>query len=330
MITKNKEATLEQIVNVINSNKTFSIYVHINVDFDAIGSSLALKRVLEKMGKTAHVFVDSVLPLNAKMFLDVEKINNEKLKEYDACIILDSSDENRLGRLKYKYRKNVKTSILIDHHIGSELFARNCYSNSEVSSTCEIIYNLIKMLNIDIDEEISKLLISGIYTDTGSLKFSNTKPSTFKALTELLEKSGKFMDEITYPIFNSLSKQAFDLRKLANDKVKFFDNDTFAITILTAKDFKSVGATMEDTEGVVDLPMQIESVKVNVLMSEDSSEENVFRISIRSKGNISARNIALEFGGGGHQKASGCKVSDSAENIEKKMIDAIRKEMKEC
>ena len=75
--------TLEQIVNVINGNKTFSIYIHVHTDIDAIGSSLALKRALEKMGKVAHVFVDSTFPNNAYIFEDTNLINNQKIKQYD-------------------------------------------------------------------------------------------------------------------------------------------------------------------------------------------------------------------------------------------------------
>lgn len=332
MITKisNQKSTFEQVCNIINSNKTFSIYVHINVDFDAIGSALALKRALEQKGKIAHVFVDSELPKNSLMFEDINKINNEKIKDYDVCFVLDCSDENRLGRLKYKYRKNAKTVVSIDHHMEPIFFARYNIHETNISSTCELVYSLLKCLGVNFDKEICKLLISGIYTDTGSLKFSNTQPSTFNVLYDLHNMCGYVMDEITYPIFNSLSQEAFNLRKVAYNNVKMFDNSSFAITELTTKDFKSVGAAMSDTEGLVDLPMQIASIKVSVLMSEVADEPNVFRISIRSKGSVSANNIAKEFGGGGHMKAAGCKVSDSLDNLEKLMVDAIRKELSGC
>ena len=301
-----------------------------NVDFDAIGSALALKRAIEQKDKVAHVFVDSVLPPNSVMFEDINKVNNEKQKEYDVCFVLDSGEESRLGRLKYKYRKNVKTVVKIDHHLDSVDFARHNYVDINVSSTSEIIYRLLKCLDVVFDKEICKLLISGIYTDTGAMMFSNTKPSTYDALSDLSLLYNEDIDKITYPIFNSLSTQAFNLRKLAYNKVKLYDNDSFAITILKLEDFKSVKATMEDTEGLVDIPMQLSSVKVSVLMSEVAEEENKFRISVRSKDNICANLIAGEFGGGGHMKAAGCRIVDTAENAEKMMVEAIRKEMSRC
>ena len=136
--------TIEKICSILKSNKTFSIYTHINTDIDAIGSSLALKRALTKLGKTAHLFVDSIFPNNAYMFEDVDKINQEKLSEYDCCVVLDCGDEARLGRLKYKYRKNVKTAICIDHHLENSVPVKNKLVDTNVSSTCELIYLIIK------------------------------------------------------------------------------------------------------------------------------------------------------------------------------------------
>ena len=86
---------IEKICSIIRSNKSFSIYTHINTDIDAIGSSLALKRALNSMGKTAHVFVDSVFPNNASMFEDVGKINNEKYSLYSGisyrhCLVINN------------------------------------------------------------------------------------------------------------------------------------------------------------------------------------------------------------------------------------------------
>ena len=94
--------SLEKIGEVIKSNKSFSIYSHMKADIDAIGSSLALKRILEKLGKKADVFIDSVMPDNAKMFEDTKTINTGNGKQYDVAVVLDANSDSRLGRLKYK------------------------------------------------------------------------------------------------------------------------------------------------------------------------------------------------------------------------------------
>ena len=122
--------SLEKIADVIKTYKSFAIYSHVHTDIDAVGSSLALKVGLEGLGKTAHVFIDSQLTPNAYSLKGADLINNQKQKEYDVAIVLDLSDESRLGRLKYKYRKNVKTTICIDHHLDPQDFCRFMYVNN--------------------------------------------------------------------------------------------------------------------------------------------------------------------------------------------------------
>lgn len=318
---------IEKICGILKSNKTFSIYTHINTDIDAIGSSLALKRVLEKMGKKAHVFVDSIFPNNASMFEDVSKINNEKLDSYDCCVVLDCGDEPRLGRLRYKYRKNVKTVVCIDHHLENSVPTKNKLVETNVSSTCELIYFIIKALKVDFDQEMCKLLISGTYTDTGSLKFSNTVSSTYLMLADLITMYNSTMDNISMPLFNNLTKEAFNLKRLAYDRVELLLNDEVAFIVLKQEDFIRLRVKMGETKGLSDIAMQLGSVNVVVLISESDVEEGVYHISIRTKNNYSAKNIAVEFGGGGHLKASGCKIKDNLENVRRCILEAVKKEL---
>ena len=319
--------SIEKVCSIIKSNKTFSIYIHINTDIDAIGSALALKRALNKLGKVGHVYVDSIFPNNAFMFEDINLINNEKLSEYDVCFVLDSADENRLGRLKYKYRKNIKTLVCVDHHLENSVPAKNKWVEDQVSSTCELIYLIIKALKVDIDREMCKLLISGTYTDTGALKFSNTKSSTFLMLSDLINIYNSTMDEISVPLFNNLTKEAFNLKRLAYDRVELLSNDEVAFIVIKKEDFVRLKVKMGETKGLSDVALQIGSVKIVVLISESDIEEGVYHISIRTKGNYSAKNIANEFGGGGHLKASGCKIKDNLENVRRCIYEAVKKEL---
>ena len=329
MLSKENNS-LEQIANVIKGNKSFSLYIHVHTDIDAIGSSLALKRAIEKMGKIANVFVDSTFPNNAYMFEDTKLINNQSQREYDVAIVLDSNDENRIGRFKYKYRKNVKTTMLLDHHLDSPRFAKYNYVDTNVSSTCEVVYRIIKELGVEFDKEMCRLLISGIYTDTGCLKFSNSYPSTFKIVAELLDKSGLAMDEITVPLLSSLTVEAFNLRKLAHNRIEFFEDNQIAVMTLVAKDFKEIGVAFDETKGITDIAMQIGSVKIVALVSEGDQEPGVHYISFRTKGDYNAKRIAETFGGGGHLKASGCKIAEPLEVAKKYVLDALKEELHRC
>ncbi len=318
---------IEKICSIIKSNRSFSVYTHINADIDALGSSLVLKRALSKMGKTVHIFVDSIFPSNTVMFEDIDKINNEKQDAYDVCFVLDAPTEARLGRLKYKYRKNIKTLVCVDHHEDNEIPTKNKLVDINVSSTCELIYLIIKALKVDIDKEICKLLISGTYTDTGALQFSNTKSSTYLMLADLLNIYGSAIDEISMPLFNNLSKEAFNLKCLAYDRLELHGEDKIALISIKKEDFVRLKVRFGETKGLADIGMQIGSVKVVVLISESDVDEGAYHISIRTKGDYSAKNIAEEFGGGGHLKASGCKIRDSLENVRRSILEAAQREV---
>lgn len=317
---------LNKIAEIIKSNKTFAIYSHVHTDIDAVGSSLALKLGLESMGKIAHVFIDSQLPENAYILKDAKLINNEKQKEYDVAVVLDLSDESRLGRLRYKYRKNVKTTICVDHHMDPQDFCKFAYINSNVSSTCENIYQLLKLLQVNLTQEICKCLIGGILTDTGCLKFSSAYPSTFRIVADMLEQGGFLMDEITYPLFNSKKINEYELWKLSINKTELIFDNQVAIIVLSQSDFKNTGTSMKDTKGLTDNALLLESVKIVVLLSQD--DDGVYYLSIRTKSPYSAKNIAEDFGGGGHLKAAGCKIAEPIEITRDLIIKSVEKELK--
>ncbi len=323
----NKE-NLNAIAEALKNFNTFSIYSHINTDFDALCSSLVLKRVLEKMGKTAHVFSHSGFPSNITILDGYEKINNESLKTYDVAIILDSGDEKRIGKYFYKYKKGTKTTISIDHHVGTPVYTKLHYLNEKASSTCELLYELFNVMNVELDSVSCRLLLSGIYTDTGALKQSNTSAKTMRICSDLFEKTKMPMDEIMVPIFKSMTLSAFNLKKFVFNNLELHSDGKLAICVLTADDIVSAGASFTDTEGLVDIGTDIQSVLIDALLSEDPNERGAFRVSIRSKGDYSARNIAMAFGGGGHLKASGCKIYDSGENAKKKLLAEMEKELK--
>lgn len=316
-----------EISKIIEKYKTFAIYSHIHTDIDAIGSSLGLKMALEKLGKTAHVFIDSVFPDNANTLKNVEKINNEKLDCYDVAVILDCADVARLGRLQYKFRKNTKTTFQIDHHLDNPLFAQTNYVKEGESSTCELVFNLIKFLNVNVDKDIALCLISGIFTDTGCLKFSSTKPATLNVASELLKITGLEMDQITYPLFNNLTLGAFNLRKLSLNKIEFICDGKAGVIVLTKEDLESCNATFEETKGLTDVPMQIGKIKC-VVVATQSPYDGIYYVSIRTKDNFSSRNIATELGGGGHLKAAGGKIDAPKDVVRETLIKAISKEIK--
>ena len=309
-----------KIIELLKNSNSVSIYTHINTDCDAIGSSLALREALLKMGKQVDIFVNSEFPNNFKFYGDLGFINQKSCKNgYDVSIVLDCANESRLGKYKYTYRKNVRNSISIDHHIfANEMFCKINYVKNS-SSTCEIMYDILQSLEIEFTSYICKCLISGILTDTGRLSYSATN-KTFKTIGKLLELGKLTIEEITAPLFKSMEFETFEMMKKGYQNIEFYSEGKVAILMFHYSDFVETNASMDNLNGFSDIALQLETVQFSILASED--DKGYFRVSFRSKGDISAKDVAMTFGGGGHTNASGCKIFGEYEEVKQKLLDS--------
>lgn len=307
-----------RIIECLLNSENVAIYAHINIDCDGMGSSLALKEVLESLGKKVDVFINSNFPDNFTFYGNLDFVNKKSCKNYDTAICLDMPNESRLGKYKYTYRKGVKQTICIDHHyLANEKFCKINYVK-QASSTAEILFFILKDMKINFTNSICKYLISGIITDTG--KFSHSiSNSTFYVVSKLL-KLGKFsMEEITTPLFMSMKYEIFSMMQLAYQKIEFYADKKLAIIMFNHNEFKERNITLDDLDAFPDIPLQLESVKFAILASED--DKGYFRVSFRSKGNVSAAEVAKTFGGGGHLNASGCKIFGEFDEVKELLIN---------
>ena len=311
---------INQIKKLFEEAQNISIYTHINTDCDAIGSALALREAFLSQGKCVDVFVNSDFPSNFEFFGDLSFINKKTCEEkYDLAICLDCATEGRLGKYKYTYRKGVKNSISIDHHtFSNEKYCKLNYIK-EASSTCEILYEIFKELKIFITKSMAKMLLSGILTDTGRLTHSASE-KTFLIVARLLKYGNLKIEDITTPLFNSMSINVFNLIKKAYEKIEFYCDNKLALIMFSQDDYKEIQTKLDDIDAIPDLPLQIDDVKFSIVASED--DKGYFRVSFRSKGEISAREVAETFGGGGHLNASGCKIFGSFDEIKQKLLDS--------
>jgi len=308
-----------KVLELLKSARNVAIYSHINSDCDAMGSSLALKEALELLGKNVDVFSNSSFPTSFEFYGDLSFVNKKTLDGYDLAVCLDTANEARLGKFKYTYRKGVKNVLVIDHHhAANELYGKLNYVLN-ASATAEILYDIIVSLGVKINTRIAKFLLSGILTDTGRFTHSVTE-NTFVVVSKLLAVGGFVIEDVVNPIFNSMTDNTFKMLKKVYNYMEFFCEGRFALVVLKRSDFVETGTTLDDTDAFPDLALQLASVKFCILASED--DKGYFRVSFRSKGDISARAVAESFGGGGHLNASGCKIFGEYEDVKQKLIDS--------
>lgn len=310
---------LSKVIETLKNSSSVAIYAHINVDCDAMGSCLALKNALNQLGKEVDVFINSDFPSNFDFYGDLSFINKKTVKEkYDLAVCLDSLSDQRLGRYRYTFNHGVKNTLLIDHHMANTKYCKINYV-VQASSTSEILFDVLKGLNIEFTKDICKFLISGIATDTGRFSYS-ANAKTMSVVSKLLEIGNLSMAEISAPLFNSMTDEVFELTKIAYSKVEFYANKKLAVLIFKYSDFVETGTKLTDVDSFPDIFLGLKSVQFGILASED--DKGYFRVSFRSKGELSAKAVAETFGGGGHLNASGCKLFGEYETVKQRLIDS--------
>lgn len=307
---------------LILSAESVAIFTHINTDGDAIGSSLALRKMLINMGKNADVFVDSTIPYHIQFLPGIECLNVKSCEKYDLHIAVDSASRDRLGRNKFKFGKKVPT-IQIDHHLGNPNFAESNIVDTNVSSTGELLYNVISSLSQKVDKDMAKCLIVAMLTDSGNLTFSNARPASFSIVSKLLNIYGDSIDTITNPLNNSISMDVFNLKKYVYDTIDFKIDNRLAICYLDKAIFEKTNTSIDDTKGLVYVPFELKSVEVAVILSQGT--DGAIHGSIRSKGSVPISTIASSFGGGGHINAAGFKSFEPFEKIKEQIIVETKK-----
>jgi len=324
--------SFDEISNILQKNNNFLITSHINLDGDAIGSELALYFILKKLKKKPIILNQGKLPkvydflpgVNKVQYLEDDYIDT---KSIDVGIALDCSNVKRMGKT-YEIFKNIKTIINIDHHASNESFGDLNYVDSSVSSVGEIIYELIRFINVDLlDEDISTCLFTSILTDTGSFRYSNVSSRTFKIASDLTSFkikphliAAKIYNRNTYPGLKLLGEALSTLEANNSNYVSW-------ITI-TRKMLNNTKANDEEIEGIIDVASTLDNNEISILFRE--TKDNKIKISFRSKGNFDVNKFAGKFNGGGHPNAAGCLCSGKMYKIKDKILSQLFKEIKSC
>ncbi len=315
---KNKFNAVERL---IRKSGTFLLSTHRNSDADAIGSEIALALGLKKIGKEVEIINNSKTPENLK-FLPFSDIISKKFKasnKYDAAILLDCENPERNGHVVNK-KKILHAPFYIDHHITNKQNPDENLIIPTVSSTSEIVYKLLKHLNVKIDGDMATCIYAGIFFDTGGLRYSNAGESAYKICYNLV-KMGVPVRTISKQLFEKRSYSSQLLLALALSRLEINEEKKFCWTYVTEKDYEKTGAGNSDTDGFIDQLNQTEGMDASIFFREVG--KNHTKVSLRSTNSIDVAEIASHFGGGGHKKASGFLYK---ENI-RKTITLVLKEI---
>ena len=301
----------EKLKNIILNNSSFLLTTHVNPDADAIGSEVAFYNILKKLGKKAFIVNHSSLPYNMDFFNKdniIQRFDEEKHKnifnEVDVIVALDFNRVDRVVRLENGFRNSSKLKICIDHHQDPEEFVDHQFIDTDYSATGQILYDLIKQTKIvELDIKIAEPLYAAIMTDTGSFRFDRTTAEVHNIIAELL-KIGVNPEQVYDKLYDQSKFSKVKLLGRALNSINLLAENKIGYMTITQKDFEELGAIESDTENFVNYNLSIENVVLGILFIE---LKNGFKVSFRSKGNITVNKLANEFGGGGHINAAGAR-----------------------
>lgn len=296
---------LDEFIKMVDEAKTIAIASHVNPDGDNLGSTLALRRSLEKYGKDIEVIAIDPIDDYLKFLPEIDQYKEASRDKYDLFMILDCSEFDRIGHATEIARNSDKT-LVIDHHVGGKI---NCDLNmiyDTAPATCEIVYELIDRLNLPMDETIGTLLFTGLCTDTGRFMYSNVSEYTFNAAGKLIT-SGVDYEYVYRNLYQSQPVSVMQFHNEIISNAKFFDQKAFAIA---SKDLvEKHGVQMGDAESIVNKLRDLKEVNVSMIVKEYDDGE--YKVSMRSKtADVAA--VARANGGGGHIKASGFSIFDES------------------
>jgi phosphoesterase RecJ-like protein len=312
---------LDEITRLLSTPKRIVILPHSKPDADALGSCLALSAFLQKFAHTVTVISPTEYPVFLSWMpgndnvINYEQVGDEGVENYfktaEIIFCLDFSALNRIEEIAHFFKKITAKIILIDHHLGKEDFADFEIWDTRAAATAELIYDFIQLIDADflIDENIGECIYAGIMTDTGSFRHPSTTAHVHQIAAQLINK-GVDTNKVHRLIFdnNTESRLKFIGYALCNKLVVMREYQAAYFTI-TQDELRQYKTVTGDTEGLVNYALSIEGINVAVLFKEDRDES--IRMSFRSSGDISVRDMAAKyFNGGGHKNASGGKLQN--------------------
>lgn len=317
--------TINNIADEIRKFNKIGISFHVSPDGDALGSALALLQGLRKLNKASYIMSKDKMPDNL-IFLPIsEEITGSSysvLKNTDCVIVLDCGNVARISA-DLNISNRDYTLINIDHHLVNDAYGDINYVDANSASVGEIIYKILDLLSINIDNNISTCLYTSLISDTGSFRYSNTTATTHNIAGKLIN-SGLDFSEIHRNVFENKKIQRIKLYGMAINTIKLYKNDQICIMQITKEMLKKLGLEKLDTADVISFGMQIGSVEVAALLKE--SDDGI-KISLRSKNKVDVSKIAECFGGGGHKRAAGLLINSSLKATEQLIIKTLENEL---
>ncbi len=321
-----------RFVEIVRGHQRFLLTTHIRPDGDALGSELAMVRILEALGKEVRVCNAFATPPNLR-FLDPRRelqqlgvdVSAEQLDDRQVLIVLDTTAWAQLGAMGEIIRNSKALRAVIDHHQGGDDLGAELFKDDEAEATGRLVVEAADELGVPLSAEIARPAFVALATDTGWFRFSSTTAGTLRLAARLVE-AGAAPAQLYKELYetDTLGRLQLIGRALAHTRTEL--GGRLIYTWLTQADFAAVGAVPSDSEDIINLTLSVGGTEMAVILVEQP--RGGFKVSLRSRCEVDCSRVAARFGGGGHRRAAGAFFAEPLDSARAKILDAIRAAMK--
>ena len=312
---------VSRAAEILMQRDNITLLCHRRPDGDTVGSAFALYYALQMLGKEVRVLCADPLP-EMYRYLYPDYTPSRVLEwPVEYVVAVDVATADLLGGLEEKYGTMV--DLCIDHHPSNTDYAALTCLWAGAAACAEPAAAIIKAIGLPVVGRIAECLYTGLATDTGGFRFSNTTAATMRLAAEIME-SGVDTARLNTCIFESVSKAKMLAEARMMSALQFYENDRIAVMPVTLAIRAETGVTGEELEDVAGIPRKIEGVLLGITIKEHEEE---CHISLRSKEPVNADQIAAAFDGGGHRFAAGCTIRASVEEAARLLVEEARKHL---
>lgn len=312
-----KPVSVAETAELLRDADRILILTHQYPDGDTLGSAFALYHAMRRMGKTVRVECSDGIP-EKYGFLYAGCDISAAFEPGFICAV-DVADARLFGDALGVYADKIR--LCIDHHGSNTQYAENLLLRPDYAATAMIVCEVIRELGVALDSSMASCIYTGISTDTGCFKYSNTTSYTLRMAADMLDV-GIPSEMINRTMFDIKSRARVELERLALDGMRFYLADRCAVMTITLEMIAKSGAGENDMEGLAPIPRQIEGVWVGVTMRE--KHDGTYKVSVRTGNHADASAICSRLGGGGHIRAAGCTVDGPVEKAVETILGAVR------
>lgn len=315
---------LEMAADFLKAHDRFLVASHVSPDGDAVSSTLAVGWLLDGFGKQYEMVNQDPIPEKFRFLRKADAIRQPDSfgpsEPFRHAVFVDCADMDRVGRVRDLLADDAFV-LNIDHHSTNDRYGAVALVDPSASATAEILYDLASVLGVSVDSTGGELIYTGLLTDTGGFRYSNTTERVLRIAADLLavgveghRLAGRLLETMTFSQLELLKRGLNSLSRSADNRVAWIR--------ITLDDMAAAGAVQADVDGLVNYALNIAGVEVGLLFRQ--ADDGTVKVSFRSNGPVDVAEIAKKFGGGGHTRASGALIKGQMDGV----VDAVVREVR--